>query len=102
MVRLNMILLLAMMLCALAVVTSQHKARRLFQGLEAEQERARQLEIEYGQLQIELSTWATPPRIEKLARDKLHMRLPDASGKALEQAVAVKKPLPGKQKEAAR
>ncbi len=84
MVRFNMILLLIVVVCALGVVTSQHKARKLFQELENEQERAKQLDVEYGQLQIELSTWATPPRIEQIARDKLRMRLPDASGKAAE------------------
>lgn len=79
MARINMFLLLAAVFCALSVVTSQHKARKLFQSLEAEQERARQLEVEYGQLQLELSTWATSPRIEKIAREKLKMRAPEAS-----------------------
>ncbi len=77
MVRLNILLLLAILVCSLSVVTSQHKARRLFQAMEVEQERARQLEIEFGQLQLELSTWATSPRIEKIARDKLKMRTPE-------------------------
>jgi len=77
MVRLNMFLLLAVVICALGVVTSQHKARKLFQELEVEQDRAKQLDVEFGQLQLELSTWATPPRIEKIARDKLKMRTPD-------------------------
>jgi cell division protein FtsL len=66
-------------ICALGVVTSQHKARKLFQALEAEQDRAKQLEVEFGQLQLELSTWATPPRIEKIARDSLKMRIPEAA-----------------------
>jgi hypothetical protein len=39
--------------------------------LRYEQERARQLEVEFGQLQLELSTWGTAPRIEKIAREKL-------------------------------
>ena len=77
MVRVNVFLLLAAVLCALSVVTSQHKARKLFQALESEQERARQLEVEFGQLQIEMSTWATSPRIEKIARENLHMRTPE-------------------------
>ncbi len=77
MARLNVFLLLAAVVCALMVVTSQHKARKVFQALESEQERARQLEIEFGQLQLELSTWATSPRIEKIAREKLHMHTPD-------------------------
>lgn len=78
MLRTNMILLFFVVFCALGVVTSQHKARKLFQELEAEQERARQLDVEFGQLQLELSTWATHPRIEKIARERLKMRAPEA------------------------
>lgn len=79
MLRTNLLFLFLVIFCALGVVTSQHKARKLFQAVEAEQERAKQLEVEYGQLQLELSTWATHPRIEKIARDRLKMRVPEAS-----------------------
>ena len=81
MVRFNMILLLIVVVCALGVVTSQHRGRKLFQDLEGEQERARQLDVEYGQLQLEMSTWATHPRIEKIARERLRMVSPDALGR---------------------
>jgi len=93
MIRINMALMLIAVICALGVVTAQHKARKLFQALEAEQERGRQLEVEYDQLQIELSTWATPPRIEKIARDKLKMHTPDPFGAAF--APAAVAPAPG-------
>jgi cell division protein FtsL len=76
MFRLNMFLLLAVVVCALAVVTSQHRGRKLFQALEAEQDRVRQLDVEYGQLQIEMSTWATHPRVEKIASERLRMTVP--------------------------
>ena len=79
MVRFNILLLLAAVLCALSVVTSQHQARKLFQAMEVEQERAKQLDVEYDQLQIELSTWATSPRIDKVAREKLKMRMPESA-----------------------
>jgi len=79
MVRINILLLVAALVCALGVVTSQHKARKLFQAMEVEQERARQLEVEFGQLQLELSTWATSPRIEKIAREKLRMATPETA-----------------------
>ena len=46
MARLNMFLLMVAVFCALSVVTSQHKARKLFQSLESEQERAKQLDVE--------------------------------------------------------
>lgn len=90
MVRFNMILLLIAVVCALGVVTSQHRARKLFQGLEGEQERARQLDVEYGQLQLEMSTWATHPRIEKIARDRLRMVTPDAAGRVVTPAPQAK------------
>ena len=79
MTRLNTLLLLAILFSALSVVTSQHKARKLFQAMDVEQERARQLDVEYGQLQLELSTWATSARIEKIARERLKMRVPEAA-----------------------
>jgi len=70
-------------------VTSQHRARKLFQDLEGEQERARQLDVEYGQLQLEMSTWANHPRIEKIARERLRMVTPDAIGRVVAPAPAV-------------
>jgi len=79
MVRFNVFLLLISVICALSVVTTQHKARKLFQALESEQDRAKQLDVEFDQLQIELSTWATSPRIEKIAREKLRMYTPEPS-----------------------
>jgi cell division protein FtsL len=78
-----MLLLLIVVVCALGVVTSQHRGRKLFQDLEQEQERARQLDVEFGQLQLELSTWATHPRVEKIARERLHMVTPDALGRVV-------------------
>jgi len=78
MTRLNLILLLALTACALGLVTSQHRARKLFGELEQEQERSRQLGVEYGQLQLEASTWAVHARVERIAGRQLHMRVPDA------------------------
>jgi cell division protein FtsL len=60
------------------VVAAQHQARKLFSELEREQERARGLEVEWGQLQLEQSTWAAHGRIERMAREALGMRLPMA------------------------
>ena len=78
MARVNLILLAVLIVCALSLVTSRHDARRLFVELEREQLRTRQLETEYGQLQLEQSTWGMPARIEKIARENLRMQLPPA------------------------
>ena len=79
MVRLNLLLLAALAACALALVTSQHQARKLYVELQKEQETAKQFEVEWGQLQLEQSTWATHARVEKLAVQSLGMRVPPAS-----------------------
>ena len=79
MARLNLILLAVVVVCALSVVTSQHKARKLYVELQKEQEYAKQLEVEWGQLQLEQSTWAMHARIERIANGRLMMRAPPAS-----------------------
>ena len=79
MLRLNLLLLAALAACALALVTSQHQARKLYVELQKDQELAKQFEVEFGQLQLEASTWATHARVEKLAIRALGMRVPAAS-----------------------
>ena len=74
----NLILLAVLTACALGLVTSQDKTRKLFAELEREQERAKKLDVEWGQLQLEQSTWAMHARVEKIARERLRMSVPDA------------------------
>lgn len=76
--RLNLLLLAILVACALSLVSSQHKARKLYVELQKEHELAKQLEVEWGQLQLEQSTWAMHGRIEKIATQKLNMRVPPA------------------------
>lgn len=76
MVRLNVILLAVAVAAALFAVDANHRARKLFIELEREQVRMRNLEVEWGQLQLEQSTWANHARIERIARDKLQMKTP--------------------------
>ena len=76
MTRVNLLLILILMICAMAAVTSQHKARKLYQAMEVERERAKALDVEFDQLQIEQSTWAVHTRIERVAVERLKMRRP--------------------------
>ena len=78
MTRLNLLLLAVLVLCALSLVTSRHQSRRLFMELTRVQAEARGLETEFGQLQLEQSTWGMPARVEKVAREQLRMQLPTA------------------------
>lgn len=73
---LNIALLMAVIASALSVVTSQHQSRKLFIALQQEHEHAHQMEVEWGQLQLEQSTWAAPARIEAIASQRLQMQLP--------------------------
>ena len=73
------VVLLAVLVSSVGVVYARHESRRLFielQSLVAERDR---LNIEWGRLQIEQSTWASPGRVERMARDRLHMHVPDPS-----------------------
>ncbi|MFA7239837.1 MAG: cell division protein FtsL [Sulfuricellaceae bacterium] len=79
MTRLNLILVLIAVICAVGVVTSQHKARKLFTELQQEQAKALQMDVEWGQLQLEQSTWAMHARIEKIATNFLEMQVPDSA-----------------------
>jgi cell division protein FtsL len=61
---------------AIAVVWSKHQARSLFiqlQGLNGERDA---LDIEWGQLKLEQSAWATHGRVEQTARVGLRMVIP--------------------------
>ena len=62
---------------ALALVYTKHESRKLFVELEQLTDERDELNIEWGQLQIEQSTWATHPRIERVAVDDLALVKPE-------------------------
>lgn len=66
-------------LSALALVYTKHESRKLFVELETLTHERDELNIEWGQLQIEQSTWATHARIEQVATDDLSLVRPVAS-----------------------
>lgn len=78
MTRLNLILFAVLIMTALGVVTSQHKARKLYFELQQQNDEAKQFEIEWGQLQLEQSTWAMHSRIESIASKHMNMEVPDS------------------------
>ena len=78
MTRLNLTLFFVLIMVSLGVVTSQHKARKLYFELEQQQDLSKKYETEFGQLQLEQSTRAMHSRIEELATKKLQMQVPDA------------------------
>jgi cell division protein FtsL len=64
---------------AMALVYTKHESRRLFVELESLTHERDELNIEWGQLQIEQSTWATHARIEQVATDDLELMRPEAT-----------------------
>ena len=79
MTRANALLLLVVIACALGVVTSQHRARKLFIEVEGEQVAAKKLDEDFTRLQLEQGAWGTHKRVEAVAARGLGMRLPDPS-----------------------
>jgi cell division protein FtsL len=71
--RISFILTAILVLCALSVVKSHYEYRSQFIELERAQEQARQLDIEWAQLQLDQSTFGKHARIELSARRDLHM-----------------------------
>lgn len=74
MLRLNLVLLLAVIASALYLVQVQYESRRLYGEIERAQADYRKLEVEHEQLQLQKRAQSTPLRVEKLAREQLHMR----------------------------
>ena len=69
------VLLVAVVASAVAVVTTHHERRSLFVELDEVEARRDGLQVEWGRLQIEQSTWAATDRIERLAAQKLNLHL---------------------------
>jgi len=66
-------------LSSMALVYTKHESRKLFVELEGLTHERDELNIEWGQLQIEQSTWATHARIEKVASDDLSLVRPTST-----------------------
>jgi cell division protein FtsL len=75
MTRINLVLLLAVVLSAIYLVSVQYDSRRLFTELDKAQAEERRLASELDRLQVDKRAQATSARVEKLAREKLQMRL---------------------------
>ena len=83
--RHNYLSVLALVVVALSVVGSaimlvnaKHQSRQLFVRLERLKEARDRLQVDWGRLKLEQSTWATHGRVEALARERLAMVDPDA------------------------
>jgi cell division protein FtsL len=61
---------------AAGAIWCKHRGRELVVQLEALNARRDNLEIEWGQLQLEQSAWSTHAFVERVASTRLHMATP--------------------------
>ncbi len=73
------LLAVALFVSALATVYVQHHRRMQFVELRKLERERDAMQVEWGQLKLEQSTWATHERIERLALEKLDLHMPPAA-----------------------
>jgi cell division protein FtsL len=78
-ILLTLVFAVVCVVSAMALVYTRHESRKLFIELEQLTTDRDELNIEWGQLQIEQSTWATHARIERVAAEELELSRPMAT-----------------------
>jgi cell division protein FtsL len=73
MVRLNLVLAVLVLLSCVWLVRSSYDSRHLFVELEKAKSQAHELQVDYERLEVDKRAQSASMRVEKLARDKLHM-----------------------------
>jgi cell division protein FtsL len=73
------VLWVAVLGSSLGVIYAKHEARNRFNELQQLTRVRDDLDIEWGQLQIEQSTLARHGRVEQAARDELRMTIPQGA-----------------------
>lgn len=70
---LTLVLMAVLMPSAIGVIYAKHRNRILYMELTRLQQKQDDLNVNWGRLQLEQSTWATHSRIENVARTQLGM-----------------------------
>ena len=73
---LTAVLVLIVMTSAIGVIYAKHRNRMLYVELTRLQQQQDELNVDWGRLQLEQSTWATPNRVESIAHSELGMQVP--------------------------
>lgn len=74
--RLVVVLGAMLLVTALAVIYSKYNSRLIFIEIQKQERELDQREVEWGQTQLELTTFAEQNRVEQVAREKLKLVLP--------------------------
>jgi len=67
---------LVLLLSALAAIYSKYYSRQIFIEIQGQERALDQYEVEWGQLQLELTTLAEQNRVELVARKQLKLVMP--------------------------
>ncbi len=70
-------LLFAVVISAMSTTYAKHQSRTLFKQLQNLEQVRDEMNVEWGQLQLEQSTYTMHGKVENAARDRLRMKLPD-------------------------
>lgn len=76
MMRLVVVLVLALVGCALSIVSARYESRWAVIELDRARHAERELDVEWRRLQLELTDYAQHARIDAAARQALKMTLP--------------------------
>ena len=70
------LLVVALMLSAIAVIFSKYQSRLVFMEIQKKEKELDDYEVEWGRLQLELTTLTEENRVEIEARNRLMLTLP--------------------------
>lgn len=70
------LLILVLLVSALAVIYCKYHSRLIFIEIQKQERALDQYEVEWGQLQLELTTLAEQNRVEQVAREQLKLVMP--------------------------
>ena len=74
--KLSWLLLVLLLGSCLLLVRTSHEARQLFSAVDRAEREQKQLDAEYRRLDAERQTQATHQKVERVARQRLHMQSP--------------------------
>lgn len=74
--RVLIILAVMVLLSALAVIYSKYYSRQLFLDIQQQERALEQYEVQWGQMQLELTMLADQNRVEVVARERLKLVIP--------------------------
>jgi cell division protein FtsL len=74
MTRLNVLILAMVMFTALYLVRTQYESRRLYTEFDHAWSEGRKIELEKERLEVERRSQGTSLRVEKVAKEQLHMK----------------------------